>query len=323
MNSRERFRETMNYGKPDRIPLFEEGIRNEVFKTWQLQGLPQKADISKMFSYDGREEIEVNLYPYPGFIRRFTLYPGMEKLRLKPFPNHFCLPLGWSERIRKWENSNIVLMLPVHPGFFLTMGVNNWRKFKKVIYMLYENPELVHKTMRIQGEFAARLAERILKDTEIDAAIFSEPIGGIDRPLISPRMYEDFVLTSYRPVLDVLEKNGVKTIILRTYTDVRLFIPSLLKYGFNCLWACEINTKTMDYRDLRREFGRELRLIGGIDIETLRHNKEAIRREIEDKVLPLLADGGYIPLANGRIRKDVSFQNYLYYRKLLEKITKE
>jgi len=26
MNSRERFRETMGYGKPDRVPYFEEGI---------------------------------------------------------------------------------------------------------------------------------------------------------------------------------------------------------------------------------------------------------------------------------------------------------
>jgi uroporphyrinogen decarboxylase len=74
----------------------------------------------------------------------------------------------------------------------------------------------------------------------------------------------------------------------------------------------------MDYRDLRRKFGRDLRLIGGIDLDALRHDKESIRREVEEKVPHLVADGGYIPLVDGRIRQDVLFDNYVYYRRLLE-----
>lgn len=76
----------------------------------------------------------------------------------------------------------------------------------------------------------------------------------------------------------------------------------------------------MDYRALRKEYGRELRLIGGIDLDILRRDKESIRREIEEKVPPLLADGGYVPLADGRVREDIPFKNYLYYRRLLEDV---
>jgi hypothetical protein len=36
----------------------------------------------------------------------------------------------------------------------------------------------------------------------------------------------------------------------------------------------------------------------------------AIRRELEEKPLPLLVEGGYVPLADGRVRKDVPFENY-------------
>jgi uroporphyrinogen decarboxylase len=98
-------------------------------------------------------------------------------------------------------------------------------------------------------------------------------------------------------------------------------IPSILKWGFNCLWACEVNTAAMDYRELRKELGRDLRLIGGIDLDVLRQGKEAIKREIEEKVPALLADGGYLPLADGRVRDDVPFENYAYYRRLLETVT--
>jgi len=135
-------------------------------------------------------------------------------------------------------------------------------------------------------------------------------------------MYEEFVLTSYQPVLDAVKRHGVETIVLRTFANARILIPSILKWGFNCLWACEVNIDAMDYRDLRREFGTELRLIGGIDLDALRGGREAIRREVEEKVPPLLAGGGYIPLADGRVRADVPFENYIYYRQLLGKVTR-
>jgi len=63
-------------------------------------------------------------------------------------------------------------------------------------------------------------------------------------------------------------------------------------------------------------------LIGGIDLDVLRAGKEAIQREVEEKVPPLLAQGGYIPLADGRVRADIPFENYIYYRGLLEKVTR-
>jgi uroporphyrinogen decarboxylase len=212
-------------------------------------------------------------------------------------------------------------MLRIHRGFFLTMGVYEWRRFAELMDLIIDDPEFVREAMAIQGEFAARLAERVLKDVEIDAVLFSEPIGGNYGPLISPQMYEDMVLKNYEPVFAVLSKYGVDIIVLVTYANARALVPSMLKWGFNCLWACEVNIEEMDYRNIRQEFGRELRLIGGIDLDALRRDKDTIRREIEEKVPPLVADGGYVPLADGRIRADVPFENYVYYRRLLERVT--
>jgi hypothetical protein len=36
-----------------------------------------------------------------------------------------------------------------------------------------------------------------------------------------------------------------------------------------------------------------------------------------------VADGGYVPLADGRIRVDVPFENYAYYRQLLLNVTQK
>lgn len=322
MNSRERFRETMRYGAPDRVPYFEEGIRKEVIKAWRKQGLPRGVHLAEIFYSDRREEIEVDLEPRPN-LRKWPTSRGdlgaMERA-LDPYdPGR--LPGKWAKRVQAWKTRDHLLMLRVHRGLFLSMGVRGWGRFKEVIRMLIYEPDIVRQAMSIQGEFAAKLTERVLEQVDVDAAVFSEPIGENHGPLISPRMYEELVLPSYEPLLDLLGRHGVETIIFRTFANARLLIPSILKWGFNCLWACEVSLEEMDYRDLRLEFGRGLRMIGGIDLDALRHDKEAIRREVEEKLPPLLADGGYVPLADGRVREDVPYENYVYYRRLLEEVT--
>ena len=231
------------------------------------------------------------------------------------------MPHNWRHVVGTLENRETVRMLRVHRGLFLSMGVQAWDRFLELMLQLGDNPRVVSKAMEIQGEFAAELAERILAQVDLDAAIFSEPIGGNHGPLISPGMYTEVVLNSYRPLMKVLHRHNVDIVIFRTYANARRLIPAILKHGFNCLWACEVNIAAMDYRDLRREFGKDLRLIGGIDLDALRHGQAAIDRELNEKVPPLLNDGGYVPLADGRIRPDVSFENYRYYRRLLQKLT--
>jgi Uroporphyrinogen decarboxylase (URO-D) len=322
MSSRERFRQTMGYGKPDRVPYFEEGIRSDVLKVWRTQGLAKNTDLATLFPSDYRERIEGDLEPRPRLLSRLTRITDLKKFKRRLNPaDKKRLPGSWPRRVRAWKTRDHVLMLYVHRGFFQTMDVHDWHSFKDAMVMLFEQPDVVRERLRIQGEFAARFADRILQQVEIDAAVFSEPIGGNDQPLISPQMYEEFVLKSYQPVLDGLQRHRVETICFQTFANARILIPHILKWGFNCLWACEVNIEAMDYRSLRKEYGRGLRLIGGIDLDALRKDREAIRREIEEKVPDLIEDGGFIPLADGRVRADVPFENYVYYRRLLEKVT--
>lgn len=323
MTSRERFLTVMSFGNPDRVPYFEEGIRRDVLKTWRKQGLSSGKKLSDIFTTDRFEEIAPELDPIPDFDTWPTAVNELEilKNRLNPDDPH-RFPRNWKKKFQLLKKNDQVLFYRVHRGLFLSLGVYKWHRFMEVISLLLEYPEYVHHVLAIQAEFAAKILENTLQEVEIDAVIFGEPIGGNEGPLISPYMYEKFVLESFHPIFNVLKNNKIETIIVRTYANARILIPSLLKYGINCLWACETNVEAMDYRDLRKEFGKDLRLIGGIDLDALRKDKDAIRREIEDKVPSLIAEGGYIPLADGRIRKEIPFENYVYYRQLLEQVTK-
>ena len=322
MTTRRRFAETLRYGRPDRVPYFEEGLRDDVLKAWRAQGLAADADLGAMFQTDRWERIEVDVEPRPKLEKWPTSRRGLQALRRRLDPSDpGRLPDNWQRRVKAWRRRRHVLQLPVHRGFFLAMGVRTWARFIEVCYQLADAPALVHEIMAIHAEFCARLAGRILQDVKVDFASFSEPIGGNNDPLLSPRTYERFALSSYQPVMDVLRKGGVETLVFVTYANARALLPTVLDAGFDCLWACEARTRAMDYRALRRQFGPSLRLIGGIDVNVLLRGKAAIRREVERKVPPLLAQGGYIPLADGRVRPNVPLEHYLYYRRLLEKVT--
>lgn len=320
MNSRQRFLTTMRFGKPDRVPLFMEGIRDQVFDAWNQPGIKSKHDLEQRCSYDQREEIHLDFDPYPAWKQWPTTMGELERLQDHFNPDDPARwPADWDERVRAWQDRDHVLMLRVSRGFFQTMGVSGWSGFSELMYTLIEKPDFVRAYMAFHGEFVAQMTARILRDVAVDAVVFSEPISGNDGPLISPKMYENFVLKSYQPLLTMLPDFGVETIILRTYANARILLPAVMDYGFNCLWACETNP-AMDYLDIRREFGSALRLIAGIDLDALLRDKDAIQREVQRIVPPLLASGGYVPLLDGRVREYLPFEHYQVYREMLTEI---
>jgi hypothetical protein len=321
MDNRQRFYESLHYGAPDRLPYFEEGIRTDTLKAWKEQGHQIGEEDKELFKADIKEEIQIDLVPIPGtrnWPRTFKELDSLEK-HLGKIKLNRVLP-GWVRQIKRLREREHVLMLRAHEGFFLSMGVGDARTFVRLMYQIIDEPDFVREFMRVMGQYAARLTEQILRQVEVDALIFSEPIGSNNGPLISPQTYEDLVLPSYEPLLAAARRYGVGTIICRTYANIKALVPSLLKWGIDCLWACEVEPAVMNYPDLRRIYGCELKLIGGIDLDAVRRGPEAIREAVE-AVAPLTQEGGYIPLADGRVRADVPYENYIYYRKLLKTIT--
>ena len=59
----------------------------------------------------------------------------------------------------------------------------------------------------------------------------------------------------------------------------------------------------------------ELLIRGGIDKRILAGGKDAIDRELE-RVIPFMRErGGYIPTCDHGVPEEVSFENYMHYRK--------
>jgi hypothetical protein len=321
MNSRQRFLETIRHGKPDRVPLLSEGMREDVLDLWHTQGMPPGKQLADLFLFDEREEITLGLPAGLDLVSLAEKKNGIDLLlNYLEVNQDSYMPEDWLQKVGEWHQREHILMLMVHWGFFESLGVSDWKSFSDVIYLIADRPDFVRSAMKIQGEFAAKLTDRFLQKVDVDAIIFSEPIGGNHGALISPRTYGDLGLVSYKPILDVVSRFGVDVIIWRTYANTRMLLPVVVDMGINCLWACECNPQAMNYLEIREVFGEEMGLIAGIDLDVLRRDKQSIRLELEAKIPPLLEQGRYIPLADGRVRRDIPYEQYAFYRRTLEGI---
>lgn len=321
MNARQRFLATLSATPCDRPPLFKEGIRDEVLAAWRTQGLPAGQELEDLFVYDQFEELIPDLYPRPSLTHWPKTRRGLSQLQRRLDPDDpRRLPTGWQAQVDRLRQRDHPLILRVHNGFFLSMGVEDWGRFTDAVLLLKQDPAYVRQVLSMQAEFACQITNRILSEVQVDALIFGEPIASSHGPLISPKMYADFLLASYEPLLDLAAQHGVPFIIFRSYANFRLLLPVVFQRRFNCLWACECEPQAMDYRRVREEFGNQIGLIGGVDGDVLRADPPTIQRQVEEIVVPLLAQGRYIPLADGRVRDDVPFENYAYYRRLLQEV---
>ena len=64
--------------------------------------------------------------------------------------------------------------------------------------------------------------------------------------------------------------------------------------------------------EYRRRYGKELRIIGGINKLELEKGPAAIDAEIERRT-PLMKDGGLVPMPDHLITPGTSLENYKYY----------
>ena len=69
---------------------------------------------------------------------------------------------------------------------------------------------------------------------------------------------------------------------------------------------------------LREQFGRELKMAGGIGKDVLLAGKTAIDKELE-RLMPLIKEGGYFPAIDDIVPPETPYENYEYFvKKCLE-----
>ena len=229
-------------------------------------------------------------------------------------------PQNWIDLKEKWKNRNYLLYLTENCGFGgLYWNLREMFGTENLSYAFFDQANLIHEILEFMVEFFIKSSEKALKEVEIDAFTFDEDSAYKTGPLISPNIYRKFFLPRHRKIVEFFRKYGVKVIQLDSDGNTEALIPLLIEAGINCHWPLEA-AAGMDPVKIRKEYGRDLALIGGIDKRALAKDKRAIESEVRKKIVPMLETGGYIPTVDHLVPPDVPLENFLYYLELKRKI---
>ena len=356
MNDRERFVATMNYGGHDRCPWGEMGFWPETLDVWHKQGFPEDVHLHPFFGFDRmREAVGVDLGLVPGFevqvlgetetyrvVRRDTGIVAKEfkgehsfrmpqwlsfpmasredweneiKPRLNPH-SPIRYPLYWEEKVRMWAQRDYPLTLRMGSVFG---WLRNWMGLEGICQALYDDPAWVQEMMDDVVDFCIKGSRRVLEDVELDYILLWEDMAYKAGPLISPTMFRRFMLDPYKRLTGFIREHGVDLIIVDSDGYAEPLIPLWLEGGVNGFYPIE-RASDMDPVGLRERFGRQLRLLGGIDKRAMIAGPAAIDGELAH-VAPLCEEGGYVPWCDHHVPPDVPLVHYQHYVRRMKEMT--
>ena len=177
-------------------------------------------------------------------------------------------------------------------------------------YAFYDAPGLVHRINRWALDVYLHHLSRALEVLPADVLYVQEDISGTNGPLLSPRMFEEFVAPYYRELVPMVRARGVRHVLVDTDGDFRRLVPNFIDVGVDGFLPMDVNAG-MDIVSLREEHPR-LQFIGGFNKLCIAAGPEQVDREFE-RLLPVIREGGYIPGADHQVPPSASLENYRYY----------
>ena len=163
------------------------------------------------------------------------------------------------------------------------------------LYMkMYDEPELVDAVMQHLVDYYVEVSRRIFNAAAEVTDIFfiGNDLGGQTGPLLSPDLFERFVLPHLRRLIDLGHSYNLK-VQLHCCGGFAPLIPALIDAGLDGLHAIQPSCHGMDLRELKRDFGDKILFNGAIDSHhVLIEGTPDTVREKTWEVLDIMAPGG-------------------------------
>lgn len=356
MTDRERFNNQMHYRPVDRCFNMEFGYWAENYQQWPLfteNGITNEGEANVFFSFDRIGGVGGRIWMNPAFESKrvgetattYIMQNGDGLLAEVPRDGHDTIPHyikasvvtpdDWKqckeERFRRDDPTRKVDVqalkrahsperdypLGVHCGSMIGV-IRNMLTFEGLAFATYDYPDMVEDMVETACQLVEDFLDQVLGHLDFDFATGWEDICFKNGPLVSVDFFNSVIVPRYKRISKRLHAHGITLWYTDCDGDVRPILPGLMEGGINCLFPFEVNGCAHP-GELLRDYGKELRIMGGVDKIELAKGPEAIRKYLESLV-PLVERGGYIPFCDHRCPPNVKPEYYLYYLDLKERM---
>jgi len=186
---------------------------------------------------------------------------------------------------------------------------------EELLYAFYDMPDVIHAMMQRWMELMDTALEKIQARVELDELLIGEDICYNASMLISPDMFREFLTPYYQQVVNNARSRQNRKLYFIVDTDghAPAAIPVFLEVGMDVMWPFEV-ASDCDVVEIGKQYP-DLIMMGGIDKRVLAAGKDAIEEHLQHIIPAMLKRGGYVPMCDHGVPDNVSFENYMYYRK--------
>ena len=220
--------------------------------------------------------------------------------------------------------SKIKSQAQAYDGQFAIMG-GAWAPFwhdlidlvgmEELYIKMFSEPEVVDAVLKHMVDYYFEVSKNVFDAAAdvIDIFFFGNDFGGQTGPLMSPEMFDRFMVPHLKRFCDLGHSYGLKT-QMHCCGGIYELIPSMIEAGIDSLHAVQTSCRGMDLAKLKSDFGDKMVFNGGIDSHhTLIEGDVATVKANTRKVLEtMMPGGGYIAGAShDTILEETSVENVL------------
>ncbi len=356
MTDRERFNNQMHYEHTDRCFNMEFGYWDENFKAWPMfrdNNIVNNEQADSFLGFDKIVKVNGNTWMCPPIEEKIIRETADKQVIINsdgllaevPKDQHDTIPRYMESSIKNpsdWDRIkkehfdvdhpdrlvNVDILKKQHPPerdypLGIDCGsmigkIRDMMTFEGIAYAIYDYPDMVEDMVETCCQLVEHLLDQVLGHIDFDYAWSWEDICFKSGPIVSVDFFKNIVVPRYKRISAKLHQAGIDIWYTDCDGDVRPILPYLLDSGINCLFPYEVNCCAHP-SELLKEYGRELRIMGGVDKMALGQGPQQILKYMET-LIPLVERGGYIPFCDHRCPPNVKQEDYLYYLDLKEEL---
>ena len=356
MTDRQRFINQMHYKPVDRSFNMEFGYWKENFTAWPMfaeNSITSNAEAELFFNFDIIKTIRAKNWLCPWFEEKVVsqadgkrIIQNREGLLAEvPVDGHDTIPHYLESPITTpddWQRFKAERMSLDHPArqcdidalkqlhpadreypLGIDCGsmigkIRDLLTFEGLAYATFDYPDMVEDMVETCCQLVEQSLDQLLGHFQFDFASGWEDICFKNGPIVSVPFFHDVVVPRYKRISQRLQAAGIDIWYVDCDGDVRPILADMMDVGINCLFPYEVNS-CIHPGELLGEYGKDLRIMGGVDKMELAKGPDAIKAYLES-LAPLVDRGGYIPFCDHRCPPNVKPADYLYYLDLKEKM---
>jgi hypothetical protein len=226
-------------------------------------------------------------------------------------------PQDWPALAARWRARDY----PLAAGMPGTFGVlRSLLGTAQACTILYDAPDTARDILSHYRQRTMRRMERYMADIHPDCIGIGEDYCYRSGCFVSPALFREFFAPHYREIVDYGRAYGVRLFLVDSDGFVEGVVPLLEEVGINCLQAFEPRAGN----DVVRVRARHPRFViwGGLDKYVMDQRDPAvIDTEVDYKLPPLLAHGGYYPGIDHGLPPTTFYRSYWQLQRRLHELT--